>query len=834
MPIWYVSDFSERPLYRIEEHLISERSSSSESGASRVYRPRRDGFTPGTKRSFFERVRNWAFSRQLQSPKPENLKGQSWSQFDPESKTTTSSKFSDHIRALLKDIGITSFNNIGGKLSGFGVTEEPKVFMNRSKSLAAIRCILHVTPVGAAVALLVLNVGSHYIGGELSGPSGQDLEKLAALSFAAKLHELLMLASLGAILLTYIRKEIAFGDGLPFGTLFAAQQFSNISFLWSLEMWGSILHNWQKEGKKWFLLSLVIVCTFLGLTVGPSTNNLMKPRLDDWPAGGTTFWINCTKDDLFPRVLRNSSSLAHCAIDNGDLACPAGNWQVLSQNYYSFFPKIFDAGTVPQNITVSGAGSIRSFGMRSRNIRQPHKMLWGNAFTIATTPMSVVADSLAELGRLWSYAAANIDVGRFNYRNDATFKVQAPQPVTLSYCKQADPSTDNVTLHFPALGTVSLSSGPNTADTSHASIDMYQGFIDHEIQTKVSSLLEPSERPSVIWLDDSDLLQNINGTLAAVFTLPKAPGRSPSYFTCTIDSRLANVTLSSTRNAIKLVVGEPVIFDRNGTFHSDWAPIKPTAEWASYLTPQIPGKNDTILSLIARRAGIYNSTTPLASFYFEIMVENILSTLLTNGIGRSSYNYSMVSTLKGNSDQTDIWGGGSWIYEIISKGGKIGPGGNAFDVPASLESQLTKFDMEALVNGYAYSPSGITTMLEMLVLGLYIFIVVVHVGYSIYSGVSSGSWGSAPEIAALAWNSAPTETMANTGAGIASVDVFKNNVRVMQENRRLKFVVLGNPGAGPVESEDIDLGTMRGTDINVSSGCRQRRVEPVEENVPYS
>ncbi|KAK1148518.1 hypothetical protein N8T08_009524 [Aspergillus melleus] len=213
------------------------------------------------------------------------------------------------------------------------------------------------------------------------------------------------------------------------------------------------------------------------------------------------------------------------------------------------------------------------------------------------------------------------------------------------------------------------------------------------------------------------------------------------------------------------------------------------------------------------------------------MVENILSTLITNGIGRASYNYSMVSSLKGKVDQAAIWGGGDWVYEMIRKGGNMGPGGNAFDIPAALESESTKLTMEALVNGYAYIPAGITTTLEMLVLALYILIVVAHVAYSVYSGVSSSSWGSAPEIAALAWNSAPTGSMANTGAGIVSVDVFKNNLRVMQENSKLEFVVRDNTGVSPVsQHEEIDLGTMYRAEIPQG----HRLLEPVEENRTYA
>ncbi|PWY93398.1 hypothetical protein BO94DRAFT_532333 [Aspergillus sclerotioniger CBS 115572] len=743
----------------------------------------------------------------------------------------------DHFLALLKNLGITSFYNTCCKIRGIEVTERPKVFMYRSKTLASIRCVLHVVPVGAAFGLLILNSAGYYIGGELSGASGQDTEKLAALTFAAKLHELLMLASLGSILITYIRRELAFGEGLPFGAIFTSLQFQDISFLWSLSMWGSIQHDWQRRSTKWFILSLMVICTLLGLTAGPSTSNLMKPRLGDWPAGGTQFWIDCTEDVLFPRTMENSSSLSHCALDNSDLACPAGNWQILNQDYYSFFPRLVDAGSVPQNITVSGPASIRTFGMRSRNIFDSHEMMWGNAYTIATTPLSVVADSVAELGRLWSYAAANIDVGRFKFRNDALFMVNSLQPVVLTFCGQTFYDfSDNITLSFPALGTASLSGGPGTADTSQASINLYDGYSNEAIQDSVVSLLQESSAPSVLWVDDPDLLQPLDATLAAILTLPGTDSSRPQYFTCSVDSRFTNVTLISTRNAIKIVAGQPVDMDKNGTFHADWPRVALTADWARYLTPVIPGTNETILSPITSMAGIFNSPIPSASYYHDIIVENILATLVTNGIGRSAYNHSIIMDLKGAVDPNDLWRGGDWIYDIIPKDGKMGKGRNAFNISAALRNRSTDLVMTAYVNGYAYSAAGITSVLEMIVLAVYIAVAIAHVCYSVYSGLSSSSWGSAPEIAVLAWNSVPTERMANTGAGISTVDIYKNNIRVMHRGNKLEIVTRGNEKPEKrthLFQQGTNSDRLRtDTDFNLDSTHGQ--MDPVEENQVYS
>jgi hypothetical protein len=112
--------------------------------------------------------------------------------------------------------------------------------MKKDRVMATLRCVVHLVSTSGAIAPLILNASNYYIGGELSGSASQDSQKLGALLFAAKLHELFMLACLSTIVITYIRKDLAFGEGVPFGTIFSAGQFKDLTFLWSPELWGSV------------------------------------------------------------------------------------------------------------------------------------------------------------------------------------------------------------------------------------------------------------------------------------------------------------------------------------------------------------------------------------------------------------------------------------------------------------------------------------------------------------------------------------------------------------------------------------------------------------------
>jgi hypothetical protein len=68
-------------------------------------------------------------------------------------------------------------------------------------------------PIGAALTLLVLNGSDYYVGGELAGSTDHDDQKLAALLFAGKLHELLILASIATIV--FAGENFASGKEFP-------------------------------------------------------------------------------------------------------------------------------------------------------------------------------------------------------------------------------------------------------------------------------------------------------------------------------------------------------------------------------------------------------------------------------------------------------------------------------------------------------------------------------------------------------------------------------------------------------------------------------------------
>lgn len=663
--------------------------------------------------------------------------------------------------------------------------------MYKHRGHAVWHCAIHVAPVTAAFVLLVLNCKQYYIGGELSGATGEDTEKLGGLQFAAKLHELLILASLGTIIFTYIRRELVLGAGIPFGALFVGFQIDSISLLWSPEFLGTIYHKWQApRSRKIILISIIVVCTLLGVSVGPSSANLMKPRLDFWPAGGTSYWINTTSSDLSPELLSDSPSLEHCAIDTGDAACPYGDWQMIQQEYHSFWPRLVPMGSMPLHIDIPSPYSMRTMQVFQRSTSDAwrageYNTIWGGKFSLATVPSAPIADGLAEVARLWSRAMAATNHAHFEWRKDVRFIAKAPQSTVYSRCYEGIvDDLDDLQLRFPILPAYDLDSKSNDGTVHQEGFHLDTNSTTIQI---VEELLSPGTPATLTFIDDEVMLNATNSTLLVIATFPDSTKNSSLVYSCGIDSRSSITELTTYRNEYKLVTGLPPHWE-SGPVNTSLPKITPSAAWARYMNPIMPNENATVFSKIASTAGLWNTSLPAAPYYFPAIVEGILTTMVANGIARASYNASMIRALKGRDGNGNQWNATGWFKYLFPRH-LFGKGTSIFDISPAQQAAATEFQMSAAANGYAYSYKGAIQKAALGVFLVYIVLAIGHFGYSIATGWTSTAWDTLPEIAALAMNSQQTAALRNTGAGIATVGVFEETVKVRAKDaNNLEFV----------------------------------------------
>lgn len=195
------------------------------------------------------------------------------------------------LRALSLNLIAHSFKSIR-HFRGRGTSERTKVAIWKNRKIALLRSLVHIIPVGVALYEIILNWNTYYV--------GSTVYNLAFYQFLAKVHELTIQASVAAVTFSFVRSKMALGEGVPFGALFSGLQVVQISYLWSMEFWGSIRSEHLSVRRKLELLSIVSLSVLLATTCGPSSAVLLVPRLELWAAGSTHIWINATSQQLWP------------------------------------------------------------------------------------------------------------------------------------------------------------------------------------------------------------------------------------------------------------------------------------------------------------------------------------------------------------------------------------------------------------------------------------------------------------------------------------------------------------------------------------------------------
>ncbi|KAL8881257.1 MAG: hypothetical protein Q9198_001507 [Flavoplaca austrocitrina] len=689
------------------------------------------------------------------------------------------------IRSLCRALGLGLFYETWQQFVGTSQAfETRKVAIRQDRVVAALAGAIHVLPASIAISIAILNSFGYYIGEELAGSEGQDDEKLAGLQLAAKLHELTMQASLAAMLLQYIRHEVALSDGLPFGTLFAGHMFKDVSYLWSSEFWGTANGIFRNKHSRVKLITLLVVCTILGLTVGPASATILKPRMGDWPAGGTDFWINVTSGDIWPTRVTETEIPAECFKEISDKSCPHGDWQTLAQAYFPYWSHLEKKGYLPDSIRIPSTRSIREMYLQIRSETQQYSRL----FSVATTQDSVISDSIAETGRLWAWvvAAAWRTKGqpwRFWSHKEATYTVSAYQPIVHTRCTNASLSTKNPSkmLEFYDLRNI---------ETFRSKGDFPLGTTNNFTFKELEAV---QTVPSLRWTTVSQPSTNFTA-LAAVVIIPSSEQHKQGAFACAIDARIAPAKIQSTRNRYKVVTSHlkpsslwhPAGNDATYGAGDSWPAVSIEPQWALHLNPTLVETNSSVFEELVAAAGLreIHSFEDPANGY---LIESVLAAMIVNGLARRKYKHGIIGELNHWDFESDKPACGSWCRHMMPVRGSMGKGGSVYTIPQSARTNATRLTMHATATGYAYSPKGFTTILSIAVLLIYSCIVLTHWGYTIWMQECSTSWHSSSEIAALAMNSQATDILHNTGAGVETSKIFRRRVRIVSVGEKVEL-----------------------------------------------
>ena len=120
--------------------------------------------------------------------------------------------------AFLRAVGLDAINGLWTGLRSSAVLPEPrKQVFQQSLWIAIERCGIHLLPCAASIIIIFFNLKGYFIGFELAGIPNRTTSDLALLQIAAKIQELLIVASVAAVLFQKLRDDLTKGRGVPFG-----------------------------------------------------------------------------------------------------------------------------------------------------------------------------------------------------------------------------------------------------------------------------------------------------------------------------------------------------------------------------------------------------------------------------------------------------------------------------------------------------------------------------------------------------------------------------------------------------------------------------------------
>lgn len=716
---------------------------------------------------------------------------------------------------LLHTLGLEIF---AARLRKWRTPEEPKAVLRKSFWIALSRCSIHLLPTIVFAGLIYINYSIFYIGPNFKHKARSDAVYLAVIQIAAKVQELLCIASLTAIVLQFLRSELL-GDGVPIGLLGSGTWFSSISSLWSPDF---LVAAWWSftSFRRLRLYALITLAGFIATVIGPASAVLMLPRSQSVPAGGTSYYLPGTASQIWPDTVNASSEPIVCTSANATMyaVCPAGGYsslrQTLSTFNYTNFGASYGTDYAPQ-IQAMGPDTARAWW--ALLVQNPQSLVppvisnlaveyWNNlAQTSATQPHAATAIMLQEFMKQWSLAALVSKQPywrQYTYSYELTASGPAINPLARAFCSTAQNLSANATdAVFPYLGQ------QNDARTLWAS-----DFVLSDI-----SALERGQT-SHMRTQWTTLAPNTFGIPRAGYfpsgLLIEWPWNNGSRVAigCTVFATWENGTVTSDRSnnygawTVDTALSNPNTISLN-------RPVTLQESWLRSLTPSSPES--------ALDDGLWQPNT-LEQLLSDTGYDRLLSDIRT----RPQYHYDNAASAcvwgltNASMTDTELWNDNSCnqgarriyaefvIATLVADGLSRYGSARAYDIQPALQdwTLLTPpvFNSSRLLRGlpsssfpspglaaqwiaietfgYAYYACTTTDYLALAVASAYILLVFVYVLGTVWPArfVSSSSWDTVTELLVLCHNSPPSTStyLGNASAGIERLWTYGKVVQI--------------------------------------------------------
>ncbi|KAK8232083.1 hypothetical protein HDK90DRAFT_526272, partial [Phyllosticta capitalensis] len=323
--------------------------------------------------------------------------------------------------------------------------EQPKVAIYQQWLPAVLALSVHIIPLVAAVTMLLLNLKTTIVEHSISNTS---------LQYLAKALELLTQASISAAAFTYFRIIYSSGDGVPFGAITAGLQLSSLSYLWSLDLLGSLLSKSFQLRRKAVFAVFVLISILLTATVGPAIATCLIPRVQDITLSRNEAYFPDSEDTMYPAQIDADYVSDTCKSLNQSLTrnsiCPFTGWGDL------------DKMSITSN-TTPGVNQQLSYGVRRLKsyffLDTPARFSVARASTVSLKPESSIIKRMKEelspkrfltAPSLRTLEHLNDELWDYYYNTDymmyqLKLSWQEPSPVARAFCHPPDSIAENQT-----------------------------------------------------------------------------------------------------------------------------------------------------------------------------------------------------------------------------------------------------------------------------------------------------------------------------------------------------------------------------------------------------
>ncbi|KAL8658345.1 MAG: hypothetical protein Q9202_007581 [Teloschistes flavicans] len=712
--------------------------------------------------------------------------------------------------------------------------EHRKVVIDRSRRLALGRCSVHLLPVTVSILIIVVNFQQVFIGIDFKSVIHSETINLALLQTAAKLQELLIVASLATVTFQLLRHELIRGDGLPLGLLTAGFEFTKLSYFWSPEWLGPLRNTLENpiRLRKLALISFLVTVGALAALAGPSCAVLLIPQFQDWPAGGRTLSVNGSQDEIWPAIVSTNRTeikdlcSSPAATEYG--VCPSGGYyshwahyaQVNLQTYQSSSPnyaKLLSGNDYYWAFQSSPPVPIRAISLG----------ILGDDSVTFIQPSFRVAITLDHIMQQW-WQALRLKRG-FTDRNvdDRAAVAHVPSPITTVRCTAAQNlSRSDQIVSFP---------GPQSPK-SYLKRNLSEALLANG----------PSQNTRFTWVSPGD--QADTASTSAIYQSPwTSDNGSRIVIGCTVQAQWVPTHIHTDAYSfwqgwypehISFEEAFPPTSDRS--LHHGRSTIALDEDWLHMLTPNVgkgrPGYQEwepTTLEGILNSAhlvdGLFDGgTIPTDRWNGQAgspskLLMSIIGSVFNDGLARV-----------GIEDAFDRTGSpAGWMVSDPRTAltlSDVLPNTESIRLPNHVSNTTCQIRVDFSISGLSYRLT-IVQKLSMAVLLLHIMIATAHVVWILWRGESSGCWDSIAEMLVLAQNSRPAFiALGNTAAGIKHSHTFAEQVTIRptrasndSQHDHLEMIYEGETHGGQ-ENEMMNLDEVRDVNDNHGAPTRPRRV----------